>query len=544
MQQTTPDYEDQSALKWKNHSNVTPAIIKKDLIEAGIKVENYAKTSTEFKDYRIILGKGAFGKVTEGRMITGGAEVPVAIKRLRPNKLKHSLNQLRMEILVMADVHDKNPNSRMIKLLGVDFEDTTQGQASICMLLELCDNGNMHDLVALLGGLDSIVARTYFIQLVEGVKALHDSGYIHRDLKPENLLLDRNFNLKIADFGISHPIAKGLGKTYRQWPGTPLFKSPEVKQRKEYDETYDIWSCGVILFIFICGAPPFDDNGYYWDLLENQKHYLFWCFHQHYHFLDDGAQDLINKMLMYKYRQRISIPGIQGHDWYKAKILPNDCVNRFALKNRVRSLMDRALPSRSSRKSSKLEQEKEKELEDISGKNGSRNRPMKEIIEQYFVNIPTDILEQTIEEDFSKYEPMPFTGRLAGDPETMATGKGPLHFNYVMSKLEPHRALKALVAFFRQMNKINPKCTFTPYLPEMRVESELNITLEDGNVVVLELEAQVFKTNESAAEQKEAEAHGTAKPQSLVVFDRLRGEAEKFSKFFVVALSILGNAGS
>ena len=80
---------------------------------------------------------------------------------------------------------------------------------------------------------------------------------MHRDLKPENIIfenLDKHSNLKIIDFGTSRkfdPIKKMNKKL-----GTPYYIAPEVL-KENYDEKCDIWSCGVILYILLCGYPPF-----------------------------------------------------------------------------------------------------------------------------------------------------------------------------------------------------------------------------------------------------------------------------------------------
>lgn len=72
-------------------------------------------------------------------------------------------------------------------------------------MLELVGGGELFDLVALGGRLEEKYARYYFKQLMEGLGYCHSSGVAHRDLKPENLMLDNNFNLKIADFGFAAP---------------------------------------------------------------------------------------------------------------------------------------------------------------------------------------------------------------------------------------------------------------------------------------------------------------------------------------------------
>lgn len=75
------------------------------------------------------------------------------------------------------------------------------------MALELCQGGELFDFIAQTGRFEEPVARYYFKQLLDGLEYLHNNGISHRDLKPENVLLDDQFNLKIADFGFASATA-------------------------------------------------------------------------------------------------------------------------------------------------------------------------------------------------------------------------------------------------------------------------------------------------------------------------------------------------
>lgn len=89
---------------------------------------------------------------------------------------------------------------------------------------------------------------------------MHNLGYVHRDLKPENIVFestDGEMNLKIIDFGTSRKIFKNERLTTKM--GTPYYIAPEVLKR-DYDSKCDIWSTGVILYILLCGYPPFNGD--------------------------------------------------------------------------------------------------------------------------------------------------------------------------------------------------------------------------------------------------------------------------------------------
>jgi len=95
-------------------------------------------------------------------------------------------------------------------------------------------------------------------QLLSAVSYCHANNIVHRDLKPENLLLESkedNYNIKVIDFGTSQVYMQNV--KMRQKYGTPYYIAPEVLN-KCYDEKCDIWSCGVIMYIMLCGYPPFN----------------------------------------------------------------------------------------------------------------------------------------------------------------------------------------------------------------------------------------------------------------------------------------------
>jgi calcium-dependent protein kinase len=95
-------------------------------------------------------------------------------------------------------------------------------------------------------------------QVLSAINYCHSKNIVHRDLKPENLLLDKdelNPKIKIIDFGTSQTYKKDQHMSQKF--GTPYYIAPEVLKKK-YTEKCDIWSIGVILYILLCGYPPFN----------------------------------------------------------------------------------------------------------------------------------------------------------------------------------------------------------------------------------------------------------------------------------------------
>jgi len=141
----------------------------------------------------------------------------------------------------------------------------------------------------------------------------------HRDLKPENLLLDKDDNLKISDFGLSALYSSGEGtmiscraELLHTTCGTPNYVAPEVLQDNGYDgRKADIWSCGVILYVLVVGMLPFDEKTLS-KLFEKIKmtEYLMPSF------LSSDLKDLISSILIADPKHRATIDEIKSHRWY------------------------------------------------------------------------------------------------------------------------------------------------------------------------------------------------------------------------------------
>lgn len=103
-----------------------------------------------------------------------------------------------------------------------------------------------------------------FVQIIKALKYLHAEKICHRDLKPENFLMNSKstLQLKLIDFGLSYCWKNNMREELKEEKknkliGTSYYIAPEVL-KLDYDEKCDIWSAGVILYILVTAAPPFD----------------------------------------------------------------------------------------------------------------------------------------------------------------------------------------------------------------------------------------------------------------------------------------------
>ncbi|KAH7299003.1 hypothetical protein KP509_25G069200 [Ceratopteris richardii] len=187
-------------------------------------------------------------------------------------------------------------------------------ETDIYFVMEYLNSGELFDHIVEKGRLSEDEARRFFQQIISGVEYCHRNMVVHRDLKPENLLLDSNFNVKIADFGLSNVMLDG--HFLKTSCGSPNYAAPEVISGKMYaGPEVDVWSCGVILYALLCGSLPFDD-GNISNLFKKIKGGIY-TLPSH---LSAGARDLIPRMLLVDPLKRYTINDIKQHPWFQANL--------------------------------------------------------------------------------------------------------------------------------------------------------------------------------------------------------------------------------
>jgi len=171
-------------------------------------------------------------------------------------------------------------------------------------------------------------------KILSSVKHLHEHGICHRDLKPENFLFSDHTDdaeIKLIDFGLSKRFGPNALATHdpllgtvcmedkmHTIVGTPYYVAPEVLMGA-YDFSCDVWSLGVILFIMLCGYPPFEGD--------NNKEIFKRVLQQKLEFdpedwtvISNEAKDLITQMLHKEPSQRISVVACLEHPWFKIEL--------------------------------------------------------------------------------------------------------------------------------------------------------------------------------------------------------------------------------
>ena len=272
------------------------------------------------------LGQGAFGTVRKAIHKVTGQERAVKILKKR----QQDERQFFLEVNILSKL--AHPN---IMEIYEFFED----KANFYIVSELCKGGELFDKITEKGSFKEAEACPIMLQLVSAICYSHSNKIVHRDLKPENIMLENTSEtspiIKLIDWGGARYFSKN--KKMSTIKGTPYYIAPEVI-REVYDEKCDIWSLGVILYVLLCGYPPFNGDTDV-EIMQNVQKGKF-CFpKEEWDIMSNEVKDLITKMLTYEPSKRISAKKILEHPWfsqYEEKIKQDINVAKSALENMKR----------------------------------------------------------------------------------------------------------------------------------------------------------------------------------------------------------------
>lgn len=269
------------------------------------------------------LGKGHFASVY--LCIEKNSGIRYAVKKFEKRSgpgERSKVEGLQQEIAILMGV--SHPTLLCLK-------DTFDEDDGVYLVLELATEGELFNWIVMKQKLTEPEARKVFIQLFQGVKYLHERNIVHRDIKPENILLtDKDLHVKLADFGLAKIIGEESFTT--TLCGTPSYVAPEILEssnHRRYTRAVDVWSLGVVLYICLCGFPPFSDELYSaenpYTLSQQIKMGRFDYPSPYWDSVGDPALDLIDRMLTVDVEKRITIDECLEHPWTTLRVLnPND----------------------------------------------------------------------------------------------------------------------------------------------------------------------------------------------------------------------------
>ena len=249
-----------------------------------------------------VIGSGTFGTVwLSHHKLTG---TRVAVKSIPRESIKggDELKNFRREVEVLQQLDHP---------LIAEFFELLEDDTNFYFVMEYVENGNLLEFVNAHGELSENVARHYFCELVSAVEYLHAQMRIcHRDLKAENVLLDRNHNIRLIDFGLStrftteNPFLSTVC-------GSPAYASPEMLQGKKYTASSEVWSLGVLLYAMVVGELPFSDENMHRlmrKIVQTEPRYP--------ETVSPQLRNLLEKLFQKDPDARITLQKVKEHPWF------------------------------------------------------------------------------------------------------------------------------------------------------------------------------------------------------------------------------------
>ncbi|KAK6779014.1 hypothetical protein RDI58_025732 [Solanum bulbocastanum] len=261
------------------------------------------------------LGRGEFG-VTYLSTDKVSGDV-YACKSISKKKLRTrvDIEDVRREVEIMKHL-PKHSNI-------VTLKDTYEDDNAVHIVMELCEGGELFDRIVARGHYTERAAAAVTRTIVEVIQMCHKHGVMHRDLKPENFLFENKKEtapLKAIDFGLS--VFFKPGERFNEIVGSPYYMAPEVLKR-DYGPEVDVWSAGVILYILLCGVPPFwaeTEQGVAQAIIRSVVNFK----RDPWPKVSDNAKDLVKKMLNPDPSKRLTAQEVLDHPWIQnAKKAPN-----------------------------------------------------------------------------------------------------------------------------------------------------------------------------------------------------------------------------
>ncbi len=297
----------------------------------------------EYEKVRV-LGVGGTGIVYE--LLHKADERKFAMKEMEI-KSKSQMQMALQEAEMLKDIMEKVSHPNIMHI-----DKVFQVGSKFYLVFPLCTGGELYEHIIRRGNFTETDAALLTRDLISGIKSLHDEDILHLDIKPENILFDSkspDAKIKITDFGLSRVLGTESGGSASNTPpteedmqqrivqlfergifkrdqlrGTIGYMSPELILTGYCSKAADIFAAGVVLYILLCGHPPFHSKSNR-EVLERTSRGQYTMKGPQWNDVSSEAKDLVEKMLTPLPSKRISAKEVLDHPWLKN--LPIDSIS-------------------------------------------------------------------------------------------------------------------------------------------------------------------------------------------------------------------------
>ena len=271
-------------------------LLNKEITNSQIYKDNLPDTNI-----KKIIGEGTFGKVY-----------------LIENTKTKKLYAMKIITKTYLTEDDKTKTKRELEIISsinhpniIKVYKTFETEEAFFIIMDYIKTGDLYEYISKKEKLSNEESSLIFYQIFSTIEFLHKKKICHRDIKPENILILKNLEIKLIDFGLCNYIKNN---NLLSTPcGSVNYASPESFISNKYDgEKFDIWSMGILLFVMLSGYLPYEGKNIfrvYNKIIEKKLEYPLW--------INKNAKDLMCKMLEINPLKRISINNIKKEKYYK-----------------------------------------------------------------------------------------------------------------------------------------------------------------------------------------------------------------------------------
>lgn len=268
-----------------------------------------------------VLGSGAFSQVLMCKSRSSGASMALKVVDKKKFLQFRKTRQTELTVESEREVMERIEHPNIVRL-----HETFDTKNSFYLVMEFLAGGDLLQRILDHGIYSTGATRRLFCDVLNGIQCLHDNGIAHRDIKPENILLtstDEDGTAKIADMGLAKdfPDYASVQMQRATVCGTPHYFAPEMVLAAEgglasYGKAVDMWAAGVVLYIMLCGFPPFDEENLYDQIASGR--YDFDA--EQWLSVSAIARDLVEKLMQVNADERWTISKALCHPWLESDL--------------------------------------------------------------------------------------------------------------------------------------------------------------------------------------------------------------------------------